>query len=108
MYYEARRRALANKVSRFKIVALAWKGKNFLGMATNIPSTNYEPQAHAEVRLGKKIDLRGTTVEVLRFASNKTMTMAKPCPNCELFLRAAGVKVVRYSNWDGEMETMTL
>jgi deoxycytidylate deaminase len=68
-------------------------------------------EIHAEqVALGKLWpDHRvGTRVVSIRLRKNGELGMAKPCPKCEAMLRAAGVKSVTYSNYQGQMEKMSL
>jgi len=51
----------------------------------------------------------GDEIEVIRFKKcNHVFTMAKPCTLCEHELRKAGIKKVRYTNWDGDWEEMSL
>lgn len=50
----------------------------------------------------------GSRVWSLRFTKTGRLAMAKPCPSCEEFMRRAGVRVVYFSNRDGEIEVMKL
>ena len=48
----------------------------------------------------------GCRVWSFRVKKNGGYGMAKPCPNCETFLRKNGIKTVYYSNTDGGIEKM--
>jgi hypothetical protein len=48
----------------------------------------------------------GDRIYVLRFSAEGDLTMAKPCPFCENFLREANINRVCYSDWDGNMRIM--
>jgi pyrimidine deaminase RibD-like protein len=64
---------------------------------------------HAEVRALKKLrpEARvGTTVYVARLPrENKPSSMAKPCPDCQVFLVEAGVKKVVYTDFTSNTQT---
>ena len=63
---------------------------------------------HAEMNV-LRFAQPGDTVEVMRFTKcGKHLTMAKPCPLCELELKKAGIKKVKYTNWDGDWELLNL
>lgn len=107
MYYEARRIGTKDPRRHFQLTAIAWNRGHLLGLATNVLCRGHIKDVHAEVRLSKKTNLRGAMVEVIRYQKDSDKyTMAKPCPNCERTLRRAGVKKIRYTNWDGEWETL--
>lgn len=72
---------------------------------------NNKDERHAEVAALNKLwwsKRKGTTVVSVRYTRSGTMAMAKPCPNCEKYLRENGVKTVYYSTDDGEMVMMRL
>lgn len=50
----------------------------------------------------------GTVVWSVRVTRGGRLAMAKPCPRCETYLRANGVKKVVYSSSEGVLETMRL
>ena len=61
---------------------------------------------HAEMNV-LRFAKPGDEIEVMRFtACGKHMTMARPCPLCEAEIRKAGIKRVRYTNWEGEWEEL--
>ncbi len=115
MYYEAREIAL-NNGNEFHLAAFTNRGK----IGTNRPkltakfykrykgnSTPYH-ELHAEVDLVLRHGPPPEKIHVVRFLNDGTPTMAKPCIHCQHFLRHAGVKKVRYTNWEGEWEEMKL
>jgi len=62
--------------------------------------------AHAEYRLGKKLD-KGSMVYVSRIRRDTNQFgLAKPCANCEKFLRSKGVKKVYYTISENEYGVM--
>lgn len=64
---------------------------------------------HAEmdllIKMGSQI---ADEIYVIRFRKNGEISMAKPCKYCQKYLRRYGVKRVRYTNWEGQWERMTL
>jgi len=63
---------------------------------------------HAEMNV-LRFSQPGDELEVLRFKKkNNQLTMAKPCKICEKEIRRSGIKKVRYTNWDGQWEEMSL
>jgi cytidine deaminase len=72
--------------------------------------TNHD-ETHAEVAALNNLwpDQRpGTRVISIRLRRSGTLGMAKPCPECQEFMRNNGVKSVMYTNRDGDWETMKL
>jgi cytidine deaminase len=68
-------------------------------------------EIHAEVHALKKLwpdHRKGATVYSFRFTKAGKMAMAKPCAECEKFMRENDVKVVYYSVSNGGMERMKL
>jgi len=62
---------------------------------------------HAECRALEQLwpsERRGTTVYSLRFTlGHKRLALAKPCPECDAYMRKYGVKKVVYSTTSGEL-----
>ncbi len=77
-----------------------------------IQSTGFNQSViHAEVQALRKMwpsERKKAKVFSYRFGNNGKWTMAKPCANCEKYLRDNGVKVVYYTNFNGELEKMKL
>lgn len=117
MYYKARERALANG-SEYHLAAFTKSGdigvnqplKNtakFWKRYANKRSTTFHDR-HAEVDLMIRSRCNHDRIFVARFLQDGTPTMALPCRHCQNFLRHRGVKVVRYTNWEGEWEELRL
>lgn len=61
---------------------------------------------HAEVNALKKIapeNRRGCKIISIRVTKTGKLAMAKPCPECEQYLRENGVKVVMWTDADSRM-----
>lgn len=66
---------------------------------------------HAEVAALRRLrpdQRRGVRIWSLRFSRRGGLLNAKPCAACQEFLRANGVKSVRYSTSSGEIEVLKL
>lgn len=66
---------------------------------------------HAEVAALNKLwpnKRRGTTIVSVRYTRSGYMASAKPCPDCEEYLREHGVKTVYYSDDNGDMQMMRM
>jgi len=78
----------------------------------NVVSTGVNHgEIHAEVAALKKLwpDQRvGTRVVSMRLTQGGNLGLAKPCPECEAYMKANGVKSVVYSTNDGSMAKMKL
>lgn len=118
MYYEARERALKSG-GLFHLAAFTRDNKHTIGVNRHGKNTakfrrRYKNsrdtfhEVHAEVDLILKLRVVPDKICVMRFFKDGTPTMAKPCIHCQNFLKHKGVKVVRYTNWDGEWEEMRL
>jgi hypothetical protein len=117
VYYEARKRAL-NNGDLFHLAAFA-RGNSEIGVNNQNRLTakfrkRYKGtrevyhEIHAEVDLIRRLKKVPEKIHVVRFFSDGTPTMAKPCIHCQNFLRMKGVKIVRFTNWDGQWEEMKL
>lgn len=76
------------------------RGGNIIAAASN---GNFE---HAEVNALKKIapeKRRGCKIISVRVTKTGKLAMAKPCPECEKYLRENGVKVVMWTDADSRM-----
>ena len=116
MYYEARERALSNGAD-FHLAAYTKRGT--IGVNSHLKNTakytkRYKNskdtyhERHAEVDLILRSKGEHERIYVARFLKDGTPTMARPCIHCQNFLRHSGVKVVRYTNWDGNWEELKL
>lgn len=118
MYYKAREAALKNG-GPFHIAAFTRSRKGLIGVNNerrltsqftkrypNSDRTYHE--IHAEVALLLRLREVPESIQVVRFFKDGTPTMARPCVHCQNFLRLKGVKRIRYTNWQGEWEWLTL
>lgn len=83
--------------------AIVVRGGNILAVAANHSET------HAEVAALNQLwpsERKGTKVYSIRVSKTGRYAMAKPCPNCERYLRESGVKKVYYTSSTGEMLEM--
>lgn len=56
-------------------------------------------------RIGRnKVD----TIVVIRLTAADNFTMAHPCSRCWKKIKKAGIKKVIYSNWQGEITTISV
>jgi cytidine deaminase len=72
---------------------------------------NNKDRRHAEVAALNKLwpsKRKGTTVISVRYTRSNYMASAKPCSDCEDYMREHGVKTVYYSDDNGEMQMMRL
>jgi deoxycytidylate deaminase len=90
--------------SSFMHAAILVKGGSIISTAAN------KGHKHAEVLcISKCANLRGTTLISIRITKGgKLLAMAKPCPNCERFLKEKGIKTVFYSTSDRQIAKMSL
>ena len=118
MYYEARNLALNNGRTYHLAAILRRKGRVVkIGENTNkthprfkrqYPDGTWASHMHAEMNV-LRFAQPGDEMEVLRFSKcNHRRTMAKPCSLCLNAIKEAGIKKVRYTNWEGNWEEMRL
>jgi len=51
----------------------------------------------------------GDELEVIRYKKcDSSWTMAKPCMHCMSYIVEAGIKKIRYTNWEGHWEEMRI
>jgi hypothetical protein len=85
--------------------ALVFRGGALVSVGVNHDYT------HAEVAAVNALwpsERRGTRVLSVRLRRNGTVGIARPCVDCQRYLRTQGVKSVDYTNQDGEIERMRL
>lgn len=69
-------------------------------IASHLPKfRNWPTSLHAEVIaiINAKVDLKGAAIVVVRVNNSNEFRLAKPCPNCMLYLQYVGIKKVYYS-----------
>ena len=116
VYYQARNLAL-NNGRVYHVAAILRRKGRAVRIGENTDKTHprfkrqykdgtFDAHMHAEMNV-LRFARPGDEIEVMRFTSyGEHMTMAKPCCLCEAEIRKAGIKKVRYTNWDGEWEEM--
>ena len=115
MYYKARSLALNNEMP-FHVVAILYRGKSIVQMGSNTPKTHphfkrsYKSgecsyHMHAEQNV-LRFSKPGDRLRVLRFSAKGQLTMAKPCPVCQKFIKQFGIRGVEYSDWEGNIIEM--
>ena len=117
MYYRAKNLAMNNGLD-YHVVAILRRRGRIIKIGENTTKTHprfkrqysdgtWASHMHAEMNV-LRFSQSGDEIEVMRFSKcGKHMTMAKPCPACEKEIIKAGIKKVRYTNWDGEWEEMS-
>ena len=68
----------------------------------------FDSSIHAEIDALRRLrwqknGAEGATITVIRYLSNDSFGMSKPCPDCMKALREAGVKRINYFDWDGAL-----
>ena len=116
MYYQAREKAL-NNGRTYHLAAILRRNGHVVRVGENTnkthprfrrqyPDGTWASHMHAEMNV-LRFAQPGDELEVLRFKKHGR-TMAKPCSFCLLEMKKAGIKKVRYTNWDGCWEEMKL
>ena len=118
MYYRAKNLALNNGRS-YHIAAILRRNGKVIRVGENTDKTHprfkrqypdgtWASHMHAEMNV-LRFAQPGDEIEVMRFKKcNHERTMARPCMLCVEALRKAGIKKVRYTNWNGEWEELYL
>lgn len=118
MYYQAKSIAKNNGRTYHLAAILLRKGsvvtirentsKTHPRFTRRYPDGSYASHMHAEMNV-LRFAQPGDEIEVMRF-KKKTgeRTMAKPCRFCEKLMRDAGIRKVRYTDWDGGWRTLSL
>ncbi len=118
MYYRAKKLALNNGRAYHVAAVLRRKG-DVIKVGENTDKTHprfkrqyddgtWASHMHAEMNV-LRFARPGDEIEVMRFSKcGHRMTMAKPCPLCQKELKKAGIKKVKYTNWDGSWEFLKI
>lgn len=73
------------------------KGGRILSTGKNC----YENHRHAEVcALSKRDDLKGAVLYIARIRKEQPFGLSKPCPNCQVAIRVAGISQIVYTTND--------
>jgi deoxycytidylate deaminase len=114
VYYQAKNIALNNNRT-YHLAAILRRNGRVVKIGENTDKTHprfkrqyadgsWASHMHAEMNV-LRFARPGDEIEVMRFKKcNHKMTMAKPCDLCIREIKKAGIKRVRYTNWDGEGE----
>lgn len=118
MYYRAAEAAMSNGHD-FHVAALLWRNKSLIHTGVNQTKTSpryrrYFPRdgvygacLHAEMDV-LRYARPGDVIEVLRVGKNGNFTMAHPCPHCFAAIKKAGIRTVRYTDWNGQWQTINM
>ena len=117
MYYRAKELAMSNGRS-YHLAAILRRNGRVVRVGENTCKTHprfkrqyadgtWGSHMHAEMNV-LRFALPGDELEVMRFKKCSTFSMAKPCALCTSEMRKAGIKRVRYTNWDGDWEELSL
>ena len=88
-----------------KHAAIVMRGGAIISIGVN------HDEIHAEVQALKALwpsERKDTRVFVVRLTRGGRLGLSKPCPACQAYMRAAGVKSVDYSTNVGTIERMKL
>ena len=118
MYYRAEQLAINNGRPYHLAAILRRNGRVVkIGENTNKTHPRFKRQysdgtwgshMHAEMNV-LRFAQPGDEIEVMRFTKcNHDLTMAKPCDICMEEMRKAGIKRVKYTNWNGDWEIINL
>ena len=114
VYYRAKNLALSNGRDYHLVAILRRKGR-VVRIGENTSKTHprfirqYEDgtwasHMHAEMNV-LRFAQPGDEIEVMRFAKcSHELTMAKPCKLCMKAMQDAGIKRVKYTDWEGNWE----
>ena len=118
MYYRAKNLAL-NNGRDYHVVAILRRKGCVIKIGENTDKTHprfkrqyddgtWASHMHAEMNV-LRFSRPGDEIEVIRFEKRShRKTMARPCRYCMDAIIRAGIKRVRYTNWDGEWEEIFL
>ena len=118
MYYRAKKLAL-NNGRTYHVAAILRRKGDVIKVGENTDKTHprfkrqyddgtWASHMHAEMNV-LRFAQPGDEIEVMRFSKcGHYMTMAKPCPLCQKELKKAGIKKVKYTNWDGSWEFLKI
>ena len=118
MYYKAKQLAI-NNGRPYHLAAILRRNGDVVKIGENTNKTHprfkrqysdgsWASHMHAEMNV-LRFAQPGDEIEVIRFSKcSHTRTMAKPCETCMAEMKKAGIKKVKYTNWQGEWETIHL
>lgn len=104
---EIARASLGRTGKGFTLAAVGIRSDGATVLSVNGWNTDVEPKHHAEGRVSRKLDV-GSTLYVARIKKNGTVAMSKPCPACQVLLRARGVTWVHFTIDEESWGTLNL
>jgi tRNA(Arg) A34 adenosine deaminase TadA len=85
-----------SKIRRHRLGAVGVRSDGTIVKSPNNCNRFPEPQAHAEVRVCRKVDWN-STIYVVRILKSGEYALARPCKTCQSIMRLHGVKRCYYS-----------
>jgi deoxycytidylate deaminase len=118
VYYASRDKALNNGVRGYHLAAFLRRKGKVIKVGINSMKTHprfkrqYEDgtwgsHMHAEMNV-LRFARPGDELDVVRYTKCEGLKMAKPCDHCMMHIKKSGIKKVRFTNWEGEWEHITL
>lgn len=112
MFKVAAKACLLSSASHHRVGSVLFKGKRILSIGFNSTKTHPLSQtryksSHAEFSTligNHKLDLVDSHILVTRLTPGGQYLMAKPCPECFKFIKAAGISRIYFTNENGDIE----
>lgn len=100
-------RKLATKSTHklYHHVVIATRGGAIIATGVNHNNTHAEVSCLNQIWPNRR---KGLKIWSFRLRRDGKMGMAKPCTECQEFLRENGVKMVHYTDGSGQIQTMRL
>lgn len=118
MYYKAQELAV-NNGRTYHLAAILRRNGRVVRVGENTDKTHprfkrqyddgtWSSHMHAEMNVLRFAE-PGDEIEVMRFKKcDHGLTMAKPCSICLKAMKESGIKKVRYTDWDGQWQEMSI
>ena len=97
-----------DKRRNFLLGAIAIRSDGVLVSASNLPVRQKTPEAHAEYRVSRKLDVGATVYVARKNRRGGGLGFAKPCLRCESAMRNKGVKRCFYTINNTKFGVLTL
>ena len=116
MYYRAREKAVNNNYD-WHVAAILRRNKSVIKIGVNSTKTHPAYQRtygnfhcaylHAEMSVISRAK-PGDIIEVFRISKNGNTCMAKPCEHCMAAIIKAGIRTIKYTDHNGQWQTIKL